>query len=282
MVMRHRENVSWAQKLDPCVVGKVTICNTGPALGVFREVRVRNTGREAGCILHMLLRYSEPAPHFRRGIVAFVQARPHCASGSTEFARSCVARSLRGLRASKMNKQGGFVPLSDTARNNAWLPEWLLRAEPCFNSTFQTLTGMSPERAASLKETLVQHAFFQIGAQFAVTWAAVRGLPADLRGWLERAQQHLERPDLAVVPYNHNDCCAAGHTCLPWMLERTYEAIFRLAACRHATGGVLAQNNHARRSTRTRRPLAFWVLAVVALAYLCVCLVGHMSALCVK
>ena len=242
VVTRHTEDIEWTRGLDRCLVGRLTICNTGLPLNMPGEVLMRNSGREAGCILHML----RTAPPMRHGVIAFVQAQPHCTAG-----HRCVLRSLSRLRAADLDAHGGFAVLGDEPSNMRWMSPWFDQAdagEPCLNETFRTLTGLTEEHAASLRAAFATHSTFQIGAQFAVSWTAVLQLPPRLRVWLDQAHAHLMkgRAHLSDKPYVHGECCKARHTCMPWLLERTYQTIFHLSAMTKDLYGTDNQGSSAR------------------------------------
>ena len=54
------------------------------------------------------------------------------------------------------------------------------------------------------------------------------------------------RAHLSDKPYVHGECCKARHTCMPWLLERTYQTIFHLSAMTKDLYGTDNQGSSAR------------------------------------
>ena len=248
VVARHLENITWVRKLGWLPSRCVFVCRTQSSSSAGRgaqpvaqdELLIPNTGREALCYLAHLRRifdgHMSPAP-----LTAFVQASPHCSYDSV--GSSLCTRDLREElhRLSQLPPSedvdahggvaflgagwprdfaSGLYPLADGAK---------LRA--CYERTWQGMSGLPAHDAATLFSAWEARGLYMPGAQFIISRLALRRLGATVRGWLMRAEDQMREPiliDSAVGGYTGDNCCRAGRTCLPWLLERLWLPVLSL------------------------------------------------------
>ena len=262
VLARHAEDVQWATGLVQAAGGKLglTIWNNGWPIVPIRnqhiiERNIPNRGREAlPYLLHMLEvreRARQCGEHVLPRAFVFAQASGMCRKpdfgthgwrGSSCHQR--LTHAILSLSNGSRIEPFGFADLEATTTMSMGYQEL---QSPCWRDSFLDMLGHSRRASDMFNLRNLTRLSYAPEAQFAVDRSAILASPP---GWMERAVQRLEvskplpwnvssafvrmykRPldvsDLATPAYKDvviASCCDAGHTCLPWILERFWAVL---------------------------------------------------------